>query len=82
MPINEHGAEVINGYVVLQSEWNTAKTARTIIAVRLQTHSLPGEYVTAVAGPIGCTEWYGGHYFNAAHDSHAFSKACKDYESR
>lgn len=76
MPINEFGAEVINGYVVIDSTWNTAKTARTIIAVHPTKWAGKTEFVTACAGMVGATSWYSGHYFSE------FEKAVADYKSR
>lgn len=78
MPINAFGAEVINGFVILDSQWNTAKTTRTIIGLRLDGE----EYVTAVAGKVGVTEWHAGHYFHTNHTRNAFERALADYRSR
>lgn len=78
MPINVFGSEVINGFVILDSQWNTAKTTRTIIGLRLDGE----EYVTACAGPIGVTEWVSGHYFHTVYDGNAFEKALADYKAR
>lgn len=77
MPRNEFGAEIINGFVVIDSTWNTAKTTRVILAM------LPdaSEYVTAIAGEIGVTEWYAGHYFHHTMRD-AFEQALTDYRSR
>lgn len=72
MPTNEFGAELINGYIVINSNWNYLGTARVIIAV------LPdvSEFVTATAGKMGVTEWNNGHYFKE------MERAFVDFKSR
>lgn len=77
MPINEHGVEVINGFIVLGANWNSAGTVRDIIAVRNagidSNGKLQFEYVVATAGPEGVREWFSGHYFwNDLESAHAY----------
>lgn len=81
MPINEFGAEVINGFVVIGSRWNDLRTARVIMAIRIDG----AEIVTATAGKVGVKEWNNGHYFwdgNNDAITTRIEEAKADYNSR